>query len=132
MGRAFPSWMVVPLSLTLISNYALQGLPSISELSVQFFECEHAPRLMNRCPRLQILDFQNITRKDQDDLMDLLYTRRNNVIAGLKVGGIKMESLKKLFIPSDEFDELVLEEFRGLVDELVDSNLEPRCWKVEI
>ena len=87
---------------------------------------------MNRCPRLQILDFQNITRKDQDDLMDLLYTRRNNVIAGLKVGGIKMESLKKLFIPSDEFDELVLEEFRGLVDELVDSNLEPRCWKVEI
>lgn len=64
--------------------------------------------------------------------MRLLEPRRNNVIAGLEAEGMKMESLKKLFLLFDKVSEPMLEVFRNLVDESVDSNLQQRCWEVEV
>ena len=87
---------------------------------------------MNVCPRLPILRLPYLVSLERIDLREILKRRRNNVEAGLAIGGIKMESLKRVYIPFDRLDESELGEIRELVDQLVDSNLEPKRWKVEI
>lgn len=124
----FPSWMVVPSSLKFQTHYIHLEMPPISELVIEGPEIDESG-LVNRCPRLQILHFRNTNMTET--IKRLLEGRRNNVAAGLEVGGIKMEFLKKLFMPLDRVEQAMLEESRGMVDEVLDSNLHPTCWVVE-
>lgn len=120
--------MVVPSSLKFQTHYIHLEMPPISELVIEGPEIDESG-LVNRCPRLQILHFRNTNMTET--IKRLLEGRRNNVAAGLEVGGIKMEFLKKLFMPLDRVEQAMLEESRGMVDEVLDSNLHPTCWVVE-
>jgi len=127
----FPTWMLVPPSLKLESHFIHEGLPSISELSIIEIQ-PYMSALDHVCPELQVLDFQFAEHTDGRDLGRLLGTRRDNATAGLEVGGIEMQSLKKLVIPFDELDELTLDKYRELVDESLDSNEQPWFWEIEV
>lgn len=105
----FPSWMAVSSSLKLETFCIYRRLPSISELFVENeFYVEEVARLTDRCPSLQILHFSKRLLAYTDSIRHaefiklLLEGRRDNVAAGLEVEGVKMESLKRLFVPFDE------------------------------
>ena len=67
-----------------------------------------------------------------EDVRALLSARRDNVKAGMKVNGIKMEPLKRLVIRFEKLNEDRLAELGELVDHLVDFDSEPWLWEVEI
>jgi len=68
-------------------------LPSISALFIEDqFYVDDVSRLTDRCPSLQILHFSKGLLVDAEDIRVFLEGRRDNVAAGLEVGGIKMES----------------------------------------
>jgi len=128
-GRCFPSWIVVPptTKVALLSPYS--NLPSVSELNIHF--TSHWKNISGRCTLLRSLKNSYDCFKIED-VPALLSARRENVKAGMKVDGIKMEPLKRLVIRFKKLNEDRLAELGELVDQLVDFGSEPRLWDVEI
>jgi len=66
------------------------------------------------------------------DVLALLSARRDNVKAGMKVDGIKMEPLKKLVIQFKGLGQTDKTKLGEFVECLVDWDSEPKLWEVEI
>jgi len=133
LGNGFPNWMSVPLKLKLTTGSVYSRMPSsVSNLWVSHLR--NYIYLTFRCPKLEVLRYDgNGLEAYATDLEQLLLERRDNVEKGLKVEGIKMEPLKRLLIPCDNFALETVGRFRNLVGEVVRYTAEePRFWEVEI
>jgi len=125
--------MLVPPTLKLFTGSVYSGLPFLSKL---WKICAFGwGELSTKCPNLQVLMMLEASTDEislKDDLLSLLRARKKNVESRLEVDNVKMEPLKKLVIPFKEHSARALEKCRELVGEVVDWDLEPQFFEVEI
>lgn len=130
----FPDWMEVPSTLKLRHNGLLHfRIPSVSQLWLT--DLLDTNDGSTRCPLREVIMFEvgeDDSQHDTTKLLKLLNARRENVEAELGVEGIKMQAPKKLVIPFESITSEQLEEYRELVEEVVDWGSEPSCWEVVI
>lgn len=62
----------------------------------------------------------------------ILQAGRNKIEAGLEVEGVRMETPKKLVVSFKERNSESLEQFSSLVETVIDMDLEPTLWEVEM
>lgn len=137
----FPSWVMIPITATLMVESNLSGvcssLPSVSTLWLT--EIENVQVLGSRCPELVRLrmDPEEIPDASEwDELVLTLQQRKKNVEAGIEVDGVKMIPLKTLVFPFKAIEaglsfRMLIFKLKTLVEEVVDLATEPSFVTVE-
>lgn len=127
--RNFPKWMIAPSTLKLCLEFVHSGLPSISELRLLYLFGYQ--EITASCPELQIFRFDG-SDKAGKDLLALLRARDRNVKEGSELHGIKMNTLRTLIVSFSRVNAEALRQCRELVGEVVNLDLIPYDWEVEV
>lgn len=140
----FPSWLDAPnLRIVIAESFTeetLLSLPvTIEELWLFQFHASQAAgsdlnSLLKSCPNLKILKvgprFVRWKGK-QFDLIMVLKARREKILQGVEIQGVKMKSLEKLVIPTKLFKTAELNELKSLVGAMIDINDHPAFIELE-
>lgn len=134
-SQAWPSWLIIPPSTTVVTFCALVNFPSISKLWLENLSCIN--RLASRCPTLVELRIvsdsfsikENIVPSIPQQLINMLLQRRRFVEEGFKVEGIEMVKLKALVLPFKLLTKEFLSSLEELVEEVVDLETVSRSIK---
>jgi len=130
MDDRFPTWMVVPPTLRFYVPNVYSNLPAVPELWILHLWTWET--LSSRCPNLQVLRSTLKHSTAREHLFPLLEARKENVERGFEVENVKMEPLKKLDISFNKLSAEAIEQYRELVEEVVDWNFEPKTWEAVI
>lgn len=134
-GSVFPSWISAPSTLKVRADSVPDGLPNVSSLWIT--DLKNIMLLSISCPQLQTLRVQPGSwggpyPKDMSDLLMTLHMRSQQALGGGRANGMKFKLLEKLIFPLKTMDHYSMSDFTENDYPIVDSEMEPNFWEVEI
>lgn len=140
----FPSWIKIPTSTIFFTDIFPPNPPLVSTLWMKRVVSLACLDSVQICPTLSELRIQRIglsfRTKDSSAeksraanvLITTLQKRKENVLAGVVINGVKVENIRTLVISFSEIAESRIEELGSLVEELIDFDKISQVVKIEI